>query len=365
VQTLPPYRHEFNGKGIVMCAGGLSYFTCAWIAIKAIRRAGCSLPIQLWYVGNELSGEAIEALGEMNVDCENFLRHENAPWQGFLLKPFAILHSRFKGVLYIDADNVCVSDPTALFFTEEYLQYGAVFWPDFWKTDRENPIWEIIGSTAFDTKEQDSGQLLVDKEKCWKELNLCLYFNSMSEVYYEYVAGCKDIFRIAWMALKTPWHMITTEVAICGYPHPTTSTFLGTTMVQHNTKGEIQFMHRKLMKWDITRENELIWKKIKKIVPGSGQRRYLLTKINETGPAFMDLQGDVEEIDFTVLMNDLEVDCLSDLEALRRSKMYARFLIHTYFRGRRYILANIPFQLNDSNEASAYASGISFSKKAI
>jgi alpha 1,2-mannosyltransferase len=187
----------------------------------------------------------------------------------------------------------------------------------------------------------------------------------MSEVYYEYVAGCKDIFRIAWMALKTPWHMITTEVAICGYPHPTTSTFLGTTMVQHNTKGEIQFMHRKLMKWDITRENELIWKKIKKIVPGSGQRRYLLTKINETGPAFMDLQGDVEEIDFTVLMNDLEVDCLSDLEALRRSKMYARFLIHTYFRGRRYILANIPFQLNDSNEASAYASGISFSKKAI
>lgn len=360
VRTIPPYPRHFSGKGIVMCAGGLGYFTCAWIAIKAIRRTGCNLPVQLWYVGNELSDEAISALTEMNVECENFLDYEGAPWQGFQLKPFAVLHSRFEEVLYIDADNVCVTNPEELFFTEEYRQYGALFWPDFWKTGRESPIWEIIGSTVSETTEQESGQLLVHKGKCWRELNLCQYFNSRSVIYYRFLLGDKDTFRFAWMALKTGYYMIETDVATCGYIHPRANVFLGTTMVQHNINGKILFLHRNLVKWDLTRENELIWQKIKKFVPGTNNRQYLLDNKVEIGHAFVDIMGDVEEIDFSGILKDFENVCVADLHALRRSKMYARFLVYDHVRVHRYF-ANIPFQMNGHDESS-YTAGNTLTK---
>src|SRR5206468_3920334 len=41
--------HE--GRGIVICGGGMKYFTNAWVCIKMLRRLGCRLPIQFWFLG--------------------------------------------------------------------------------------------------------------------------------------------------------------------------------------------------------------------------------------------------------------------------------------------------------------------------
>ena len=52
---------------------------------------------------------------------------------------------------------------------------GAVFWPDFWKTDPANPIFRLTDTEPSDFPspwEQESGQLLVDKSKAWRALNL-------------------------------------------------------------------------------------------------------------------------------------------------------------------------------------------------
>src|SRR5699024_3511317 len=133
------------------------------------------------------------------------------------LKPLSILYSHFKEVLYLDADNICSRDPEFLFQTDEYNKYGAIFWPDYWETSADNPIREITDVKYRVMKEQESGQLLVNKERCWKELNLCLYFNKMSQVYYQLLLGDKDTFRFAWLALKTPFYMIKEEPAACGY----------------------------------------------------------------------------------------------------------------------------------------------------
>jgi hypothetical protein len=35
-------------------------------------------------------------------------------------------------VLYLDADNFVLRDPSALFDTQEYKSTAAIFWPDFW-----------------------------------------------------------------------------------------------------------------------------------------------------------------------------------------------------------------------------------------
>src|SRR3569833_1910992 len=71
--AIRPYPGGYEGRGIVMCAGGLGYFTCCWVAIMALRRLGCRLPVELWYVGNELSEDAIGALEEMDVECRDFM----------------------------------------------------------------------------------------------------------------------------------------------------------------------------------------------------------------------------------------------------------------------------------------------------
>jgi len=345
VQRIPPYPGNFSGRGIVMCGGGLTYFTCCWIAIKAIRRTGCELPIELWYIGNELTAELKIALQELNVSCENFLTHIESPRFTFSLKPLAILKSKFREILYIDADNVCVSNPSLLFETSAYIQYGTIFWPDFWTTAPENPIWEIVGSKSYDGKEQEGGQLLINKEKCWKEINLCQYFNKRSEIYYKMLPGNKDTFRFAWLALKTPFYMIDTDVAACGYVHASINAFLGTTMVQHDTTGNICFLHRNLLKWDITRANEFTWKKIKRFTRHAAQKEYVFGNKKVNGHLYLDLKGDVEEQDCNDECNGLEQLCLANLEELRTSGMYANFMIHLHFSYYRYP-KNRPFSMS-------------------
>jgi alpha 1,2-mannosyltransferase len=334
-RNIEPYPQNFEGRGIVMCAGGLSYYTCCWVAIKAIRRLGCNLPIQVWYLGNELSDEVKIELEKLDVECQNFFNHGTTSLSGWMLKPLSIVKSSFKEILFIDADNVCVKNPEELFLTKEYLEYGAIFWPDYWQTSIENPIWDIIGSKDFDTKEQESGQILINKEKCWKELNLCLYFNDMSEIYYKLLFGDKDTFKFAWLALKKPFHMIKTEVGTCGYID-SHNNFLGTTMVQHNTKGEFCFLHRNLLKWDITQPGERVWKKIKRFLPDAAVKEYHFSHSDTNGYFYMDLKGDVEEIDFDGALGDYEEICLNFLEELRSSQLYHRFVTYSHFAVHRY-----------------------------
>jgi alpha 1,2-mannosyltransferase len=46
------------------------------------------------------------------------------------MKVFAILLSSFEEALFLDCDNTPVSDPTIVFLSRDYLNTGAVFWPD-------------------------------------------------------------------------------------------------------------------------------------------------------------------------------------------------------------------------------------------
>src|SRR6266540_1660934 len=111
LKNIRPYPSNLHGKGIVICAGGLGYLTCCWVAVHAIRRTGCHLPVQVWYVGEELTEEIKTELGKLNVTCINFLDYADAPRSGYRLKPFAIINSSFKEVMYLDADNICVRNP--------------------------------------------------------------------------------------------------------------------------------------------------------------------------------------------------------------------------------------------------------------
>jgi len=331
VHTIEPYPGHFKGKGIVICAGLVTYMTCAWVNISILRKHGCILPIEVWYSGNELTEEVISAFETLGVKCKNCQDYTTLDIENFAMKPFAILHSSFKEILFLDADNNCLTDPSYLFDHEHYQSTGAIFWPDFWTTDKNNPIWKVVASEDFDSIEQESGQILINKEKCWKEINLCMYFNINKEHYYSMLLGDKDTFKFAWIALRSPYYMIPTHVGGCGFSEPDTG-FHGLTMVQHDFNGNILFLHRNWMKWDITKDDETLWIEIKRFKPNAKKLFFEkhFSRDNYRHP-FWDIKGDVESIPFRDLFGDFELTCLEILKDLRNRPFYGRFLLYAYF----------------------------------
>jgi alpha 1,2-mannosyltransferase len=331
--AIPPYPGNFEGKGIVTCAGGVNHVTCAWVNINMLRQTGCALPIELWYTGHELNAETIRAFEQLGVQCKNSLDYTGQQVYGFSLKPFAILNSSFKEVLFLDADNNCVTDPAYLFDDDLYKTYGTIFWPDYWITDKANPIWEITGCKDYHSIEQESGQILINKEKCWKEINVCMHFNLRREHYYEMLLGDKDTFRFAWRALGTHYNMIAMHAGACGFEAEDRDLLFGLTMVQHDSADNILFLHRNAWKWDISAEDELVWDKIRRFKSGAARGSCIISHCNmgeSKGRTFYDLVGEVELLDFRELFGDYEQRCLAILKALRNFKFYTRFLLHYY-----------------------------------
>lgn len=330
----PQYPAHFSGRGIVICGGGLRYFTCSWISINLLRHNGCTLPIELWYSKGELNDEIIEKLKDFNVACKNVDEISPIPLEGYSIKPFAIINSSFKEVLFLDADNNSIGDPTYLFDYEGYINTGAVFWPDFWKTDVQNPIWKIVESEDYEEYEQESGQMLINKEQSWTALNLAMYFNLNREIYYKFLLGDKDTFKFAWKALKKNYTMTPTPVGYCGYPSVLNKLFSGgVAMVQHDFDGKILFIHANMSKWDVVKEDEYLWKKIKRFKPDAKQRLYLQKNVkllNGGQGIIFDIDGDVTIEKCSKELQKTEKFCLKVLKKLRSSDFYFRFILYLY-----------------------------------
>ena len=244
VASIPAYPDgRFRGRGIVVCGGGAKYFPCAWVCIRMLRHVGCRLPIELWHVGASEMPRRLRALVEpYGVRCVDAAavrrRHPVRTLSGWELKPFALLHCAWEQVLLLDADNVAVRDPAYLFDAAPFRRHGAVFWPDFDRLGPERAIWRICGVPYRDEPEVESGQVLLDKRRCWEPLQLTMHLNEHSDFYYDYVHGDKETFHMAWRMLGREYAMV---------PHPLRP--LDRTMCQHDFRGRRLFQHRNLAKW--------------------------------------------------------------------------------------------------------------------
>ena len=173
IASIPPYPDTYWGRGIVICAGGPKYFTPAWVCASMLRRLGCQLPVQFWHLGErELDDRmrklAADLLDVSCVDAEELRRTRPARiLDGWGLKAYAILHCRFREALLLDADNVPLVDPAVLFSTPQYEEHGAIFWPDYTRFGPDRDIWPICEVEYRDEPEFESGQIVVNKRRCW------------------------------------------------------------------------------------------------------------------------------------------------------------------------------------------------------
>ncbi len=221
-----------------------------WVNVKLLRHFGCQLPIQLWYLGDcELDPYLRRLLEPLGVECVDARELEKTqPARilcGWELKLYATLHAPFEQVLFLDADNGVVCDPSYLFDTPEFKQHGAIFWPDYACWTLKPGVWRVFGmhdmaepEVAQHERAFESGQYLIDKARCDRELRLALWYAEHSDFTFQHVYGDKECFHLAWRKLNTPYAM------------PTAGPGWNThTIVQYDFRGQIVFQHRCQDKW--------------------------------------------------------------------------------------------------------------------
>ena len=245
---------SFSGRGVVICAGGVSMFTNAWVLVWVLRKVlRCSLPVEVWHLGRpEMSHgmkRMLEDLGATMVDAHTVLsRYPASIHDGWQLKAYALIRSPFREVLLLDADNLPVIDPALLFDQPEFTKTGAVFWPDFLDVAAANPIWDLFDLPAEQRVSFESGQALIDKARHGDALKILLYLNEHAERFYQMVYGDKDTFLVAWLATESDFTLV---------PHrPFSERY---TTYQRDFDGEVLFQHRTGRKWsyaDVTCDDE-------------------------------------------------------------------------------------------------------------
>ncbi|KAL3658738.1 hypothetical protein V7S43_016373 [Phytophthora oleae] len=218
----------------------------------------CHLPIEIWFRADEMRKvtASIDPLHQLasndSIGGITFREIDDPLAVEFATKVFAIYHSAFDRVLFLDSDNVPVRDPSFLFQTPEFVETGAVFWPDFWHPQhtlfylgKDSLLWELLAMPFVDMFEQESGQLLIDRSRHAAALELLRFFTFHRPnlfVQLKLVWGDKDLFRLAWLKLAVPFHMIQSPPAVAG--KAINGSFCGMTMVQHDAQGGVLFLHR-------------------------------------------------------------------------------------------------------------------------
>jgi hypothetical protein len=226
------------------------------------------------------------SLKPLGVECVDGLevrkQHPVRILNGWELKTYAIIHSPFREVILLDADNVPIVDPTFLFDSMQFKEAGAIFWPDFGRLDMDHPIWNICGVAYRDEPEFESGQIVVNKERCWKALNLAMWYNEHSDFFYAHILGDKETFHMAFHKCNRPFSMVDTPIDA-----------LEDTMCQHDFFGKRIFQHRNMAKWDLFAKNKTIGgflfeeecrqylENIKNIWDNDWSRNYFLKPLSE------------------------------------------------------------------------------------
>lgn len=170
-----------GGRGIVLTAGD-AQAEFLMTGIPLLRKLGCMLPIEVMYLGDEDLDEdnrsQLEALGGVITrDMKPMINDNGWKLAGWAAKPFAILFSSFREIVFIDADSLFFQNPEVLFHEPAYTRTGALFFKDrsvMPESKREwlqqlvpKPISAQVKSGRFWTGDsghmQDSGVLVIDK----------------------------------------------------------------------------------------------------------------------------------------------------------------------------------------------------------
>ncbi|KAI1301097.1 glycosyltransferase family 71 protein [Xylaria venustula] len=224
-------RAQFKsaGRGIVLTAGD-DQARYLLTTIYSFRELGCDLPIEIMYLGEADLDEdhrfELESLpGVTTRDISQMVDDEGWKLAGWAIKPFAMLLSSFREVIFIDADSFFFRDPATLFDDPDYKKTGALFFRDrtiMPESKRKwlmqilpRPIHKLAKESSWWTgtsgHHQESGVVVVDKWRHFVSMLLICRFNGSDRDprdgkmgVYEMMHGDKETFWISFLLAGDP-----------------------------------------------------------------------------------------------------------------------------------------------------------------
>ncbi|KAJ3223226.1 hypothetical protein HDU81_009315 [Chytriomyces hyalinus] len=222
--------------GIAISGGSKHYYMIRHLIITLRREFKIDLPIEVFYVGeDDMEPEMIHSLQKMpkvtTVNLLGFFPLETKFHYWWSLKPFVILASRFRTVLFIDADVTFFRNPLEALDTDIYKRTGSIFYRDRLIRDENRLIgaeWfhnvnphmssyglknvgliRSVANLSAGTNEMDSGFMPFDKGNLGVLFSLLLTakMNSHEErqTLYNYTHGDKESFWLSREMLRVPY----------------------------------------------------------------------------------------------------------------------------------------------------------------
>mmetsp|Transcript_16426 Transcript_16426/g.29298 ORF Transcript_16426/g.29298 Transcript_16426/m.29298 type:complete len:402 (+) Transcript_16426:149-1354(+) len=248
----PPYPADaFSGRGVVITGGHLRYWSGALAAFASLRKQGCRLPFELWVLEPELPDlppKIVKHFSDVMGVAVRVLPKDNLYGAaGYRAKVSAILSSSFEEVLFLDADNIPLGNACALFDEPLYKVAGALFWKDFWEAVPAEALKAITRTNASLTNTHESGQMVIDKRRGWRELLTAAHINFLGPgIYYPMLSGTtgegdKETFPYGFLLWGHSFGVIEAGVVRVGRDGP--AGWEGSGMLQHSPAGAPLFLH--------------------------------------------------------------------------------------------------------------------------
>ena len=225
------FSENDQSKGIVICTGD-NHFRFTLVALRALELIGNELPIEVVYsTPNDLSKENRENLEKSFpniriVDLSNTsIDDRSLQLRGWEIKPFAVLASRFRHVLLMDADVLFLDKPSILFQNSFYLKTGTLFFYDRVTLSDETLRWirTLLSQTnnrSLPQRTQESGVVLIDKARVLVGLLSTCKLNDHQErkhVTYRHLYGDKDTWWLGFHLIEMSYSFIPTLTGSIGH----------------------------------------------------------------------------------------------------------------------------------------------------
>lgn len=283
--TLPD--NAVDGQGIVIVGGG-KYSLLAAMNIEILRHFNTTLPVEVFIPPGERDPSFCQDyLPKLNARCTQvddiFSRAtiRNVHFKGYQYKSLALLTSKFKDILFLDADNFPIKKLNHIFDDISYKANGMILWPDFWRRT-DSPKYYDIANIKYNKNKRvrnliddltpvevytedlndlknvpfhdlegtipdlstESGQFLINKSLHWKTIALSLYYNLNGPNWYYPIfsqrgpgEGDKETFISAATVFGLPYYQIRRKPSIGGYHH---DGFHGVCMLQEDFRIDFQ-----------------------------------------------------------------------------------------------------------------------------
>lgn len=125
----------FGQEGIVVAVNNAyaeGYFLPSLFHLR--RNLGCDLPIEVWFVGDELSQEWKEKLARFPPiafrNLADYVTDDPSQYKGWQIKAWLLKFSPFEDTILMDADVYFFQNPKILFSHPEYKRRGCYLFRD-------------------------------------------------------------------------------------------------------------------------------------------------------------------------------------------------------------------------------------------